>query len=269
MLQGVQKHQLETIGKYRAVVQRPGERRSENAVIFNTYPPWKPDYSYVKKIKQHQANPRSQEDKLHQIKYTVGPANNAGGETHRRLLGAAKKRLEQDREGVQVKLLHQDTGSDRPDGEVILPDGATAHLEAEHSTLSKPVKVLTNYQRAIQQDLECIFVVQQGNAKKLENILSDPVNRRGNDHEDSKGSYSYYTSEGGEFTDTDLLKDGDYRIIEITDDGLEIHNESVEAECPELETLQESELEQFCLYREEDGYCTTLGQHCVLTETDD
>ncbi|GAB7009040.1 hypothetical protein JCM31271_09830 [Halorubrum trueperi] len=123
--------------------------------------------------------------------------------------------------------------------------------------------------RATQEGRECIFVVQQGNAKKLENILT-AVNRRGQDHEDTDGSYSYYKGEDGEFTDTEiLLENGEHRIIEAGEDQIEIHNESVEAECPELDNHPEDELENFCLYREDDGHCTTLGQPCVITQVND
>ncbi|ADQ66296.1 hypothetical protein GL213_03480 [Halogeometricum borinquense] len=83
------------------------------------------------------------------------------------------------------------------------------------------------------------------------------------------GNYSHYSTKDGEFTDTSRLKTGEYLIIEISEEQLEASNEPVESECPELETLPGSELEQFCLYREEDGYCTTLGETCVLLEPDD
>ncbi len=132
------------------------------------------------------------------------------------------------------------------------------------------MKVLKNYLRATKEGRECIFVVQQGNAKKLENILSDPVNCRGQDHEDTNGSYSYYKGEDDEFTDTDtLLENGDYRTIEAGEDQIEIHNESVEAECSEPDNHPKEDLEDFCLYREDDGHCNTLGQPCVLTQADD
>lgn len=69
-----------------------------------------------------------------------------------------------------------------------------------------------------------------------------------------------------EFTDVESLADGEYRIIEVSDNDLEIHNDSVEAECPELEGNTEEDLNAFCLHREEEGFCTALGQPCVIQE---
>ncbi|MFC6717189.1 type IV secretory system conjugative DNA transfer family protein [Natrialbaceae archaeon GCM10025810] len=268
-LNQVSKKEVNQLGRFRAVLQTPDDRKQTPAVIFDTFPPWNTESSnQVEELKQEYsvASSGSKQSQV-QLGQSLGHGNNAGGEIHAQLLATAKTRLEEDREGTQVNLLYQGQGDDKPDGKVILPDGSIAHLEAEHSTLSKPVKVLTNYLRATEEDRECIFIVQQGNAKKLENILSDPVNRRGNDHEDSHGSYSYYKGEDCEFTDTEtLLENGEYRIIEAGEDQIEIHNQPVEAECPELDNHPEEDLEDFCLYREDDGHCTQLGQPCVLLE---
>ncbi len=271
-LNQVSKKQVNQLGRFRAVLQTPDEQQQTPAVIFDTYPPWtNEEQTDIEKLKKKHsvATPRNQQTTGVQLNQSLGQANNAGGKTHEQLLLTAKQKLENEKEGTQVNLLYQDPGDNKPDGKIILPDGSIAHLEAEHSTLSKPVKVLTNYQRATQQDRECIFIVQQGNAKKLENILTDPVNRRGQEHEDNHGTYSYYQTENDQFTDTESLKNGEYRIIEARENQIEIHNESVEAECPELNNHPENELKNFCLYREDDGHCTKLGQPCVLTQADD
>jgi hypothetical protein len=267
-LNQISKDDINQLGRFRGVLQTPDEQQQTPAVIFDTYPPWNTENpERVDKLKQEQSVAKHQSQKGDvELEQSLGQGNNAGGKAHEQLLVTAKKHLEEERSGVQVNLLYQGQGDDKPDGKVILPDGEIAHLEAEHSTLSKPGKVLTNLKRAQNEDRECIFVVEQGNAAKLDNILSDPVNRRGNQHEDSKGSYSYYSTEDGEITDADELEDADYRIIEIQENQLEIHNEPVEPECPELDNHPEEELEQFCLYREDDGYCTALGQTCVITQ---
>jgi len=265
MLNGVSKTELKTLGKYRAALQTPAERSQNDAVLFDTYPPWEGDRERVPDIKEKQAITSDPGGATAQVSQSLGKGNNAGGDTHKELLAHAKQQLEK-REGIQVNLLYQDTGEDKPDGKVILPDGSIAHLEAEHSTLSKPAKVLTNYHRATQEDRETIFVVEQGRAKKLENIVSDPVNRRGDTYEDENGSFDYYQADDTEFTETGDLENAEYRIIEVSDNDLEIHNEPVDAECPELDDNTQEDLEQFCLHREEDGYCTALGQPCVLLE---
>lgn len=126
--------------------------------------------------------------------------------------------------------------------------------------------MLNNYLRAAQSGRETIFVVKQGNARKLENILSDPVNRRGDRHEDEQGGFSYYTDRDEPFTDIQALEEGEYRIFEITDDQLEEHTLMDEAECPELDEFSQEELEQFCMHRDQDGFCTALGEQCVFIE---
>lgn len=196
---------------------------------------------------------------------TLGRGNNAGGDKHRELLAEAKEQLEE--RGFQVNLLYQDTGDDKPDGHVHLPDGDIAHLEAEHSTLSRPVKVLRNLKRAVKQDKEVFYVVEDGKASKLQNIVDDPKNRRGNKYNDENGGYSYYKDEDGEaFTQFKDLENAEYRVIEVKGDDLEVHDEAVEPEGPELGENSREDLEAFCLHREEDGFCTELEQSCVLLQ---
>ena len=260
MLQGIDKKQLRQLGQYRAVMQKPSETQRGPAAVFNTYPPWNANHAGINQIKDRatQAEPRTTEIKLRQ---SLGNQTSAGGEKHKQLLAEAKPDLEQ--QGYQVNLLYQADEEEKPDGHLVTPDGKTAHLEAEHSTLTKPTKVLKNLKRGTQKDREVIFVVKEGKAVKLENILSDPVNRRGSQHEDQHGTYSYYTEDGNKFTDIQAVEDADYRIIEIREDSITIHEEEVEAECPMMENHQKEELEQFCLHRD-NGHCQELGQECVL-----
>jgi len=234
-------------------------------MFFNTFPPWNADRKQVEKIKQQQAvgtEPVSEPE----VVPSLGKAANSGGKTHTRLLIGAKENLEE--RGFKVDLLYQDVGGEKPDGQVHLPDGKIAHLEVEDSTLSKPGKVLKNLQRAADQGRECIFVVKEGDKEKLENIVSDPVNRRGNNHEDQNGSYSHYTDiDGGLITDPGQLQDTGYRVLELTENDLTTR-EQTEKECPELDNNSREDLENFCLYRTDSGYCTELETGCVLHKTD-
>lgn len=142
---------------------------------------------------------------------SLGSRVNAGGPEHAELQTVAKERLEE--RGLQVNLFNQDGGESKADGEVHLPNVEVAHLEAAHSTPSKPAKVLQNFRRAIKNDAVCIFVVEQGNAAKFRNIVEDPVNRHGDKYEDEYGSYSYYTDDGDEFTDTELILDASTELL--------------------------------------------------------
>jgi hypothetical protein len=269
LLNNVSKNELKSLGKYRAALQAPAEQSQSDAVIFDAYPPWNGDRDRVPDIKQQQAITTSSNGANAQVSQSLGKGKNAGGEAHKELLATAKQRLEE-REGIQVNLLYQDTGDDKPDGKVILPDNSIAHLEAEHSTLSKPVKVLHNYQRAIEAGNEAIFAVEQGNAVKLQNILQDPKNRQGQQYEDEHGTYTYYTdTDGDPFTEFEDIENGEYRIIEIQEDQLEIHNEKIEPECPELEYNSEEELQSFCIHRDDNGFCTALETQCTLTHNDE
>jgi len=272
ILNGVDKADLGRLKQYRAVLQTPAEGDEvSQAVVFDTYPPYKGDRGRVEDWKDRRAVTGSKPGVDVKIGQSLGKGNNAGNEFHRELLKTAKQQLEE-LPGTQVQLLYQDSGADKPDGKVLMPEGV-AHLEAENSTLSKPVKVLKNYLRATEEGCECIFVVEEGNAVKLQNIISDPVNRQGSDHEDDEGSYSYYSGEDGEFTDIGLLEDeGEYRIIKVDTEELEatVHEDNIEVECPQLDNYSEEELGEFCMERDkETGYCSALGQQCVLTETDD
>ncbi|WP_336328313.1 type IV secretory system conjugative DNA transfer family protein [Halovenus sp. HT40] len=266
MLQGIDKHTLTSLGKYRAVVQKPSEKNQRNAVLFNTYPPWEADYSDVDKIKERKAAARTSTKTQVQLTQSLGNQANAGGETHQELLAAAKQDLEN--RGFHVNLLYQGQEEEKPDGHVHLPDNEVAHLEAEHSTLTKPGKVLKNLRRGVQEDREVFYVVEEGKAAKLENIVSDPVNRRGNEHKDDTGSYSYYTDDENEpITDVEGLRQAEYRILELSGDTLEEHEE-VEDECPELEHNDRGDLENFCLYRDDQGFCSALETQCVLQADD-
>ncbi|MFC7213052.1 type IV secretory system conjugative DNA transfer family protein [Saliphagus sp. GCM10025334] len=258
LLNGVDKHRLAGLGKYRAVLQTPHNGRQSSAIIFDTYPPWNGNPEQINEIKQQQTV--TGESPSVRFEQSLGRGRNAGGKIHAQLLTKAKEELEE--RGLRVDLLYQSEGESKPDGKVHLPDGSIAFLEAEHSTLTKPVKVLRNLQRAADHNVECIFVVEQGNAEKLQNILSDPVNRRGHDHRDQHGTYSYYTADDGEFLDTDPVKDAEYRILELGEQ-LELHKDSIK-QCPELNAQNRERLERFCVFREEDGYCTELRQPCVL-----
>jgi hypothetical protein len=264
MLPGITKTQLTTLGRYRAALQTPDQQQQEDAVILNTYPPYTADRD-TNKIKQ-QAKPQATPTQTTSptTSTSLGNTANAGGEKHATLLKNAKQELEN--RGFQVNLLYQDQGSNQPDAHAHLGD-EVLHLEAEHTTLTKPAKVLQNLRRAHQQKRETIFAVEPQKAHKLENILQDPVNRRGNEHEDQKGTYSYYTDTDGQpVTDTQELKNAEYRILQVTQQNVEQHQTGQTPECPQLGEHPEQELQNFCLYREDDGYCTELGQQCVLTE---
>ncbi|WP_159903618.1 type IV secretory system conjugative DNA transfer family protein [Salinirussus salinus] len=266
MLQGVDKTTLTSLGKYRAAVQKPSEENQRNAVLFNTYPPWEADYSDVDKIKQEKAAARTSNKTQVQLTQSLGNQANAGGETHQELLAAAKQDLEE--RGFHVNLLYQGQEEEKPDGHVHLPNQEVAHLEAENSTLSKPGKVLKNLRRGVEEDREIFYVVEEGKAAKLENIVSDPVNRRGSEHEDENGTYNYYTVDGEPITQIDELKQAEYRVLELAGDTLEEHEE-IEDECPELDHNQRDDLENFCLYRDDSGFCSALETQCVLTTSDD
>ena len=248
MLQGVEKQQLKSLGKYRAAVQKPSERSYSSATFFSTYPPWNVDRDHVDQIKKRQT-PRTDTDTDIGLSPSLGQGTNAGGEKHAELLEKAKERLEE--RGLQVNLLYQGEGESKPDGHVHLPNG-TAHLEAEHTTLTKPAKVLQNFRRAVNDDVECIFVVEQGNAAKLRSIVEDPVNRNGDEHEDEHGSYSYYTTDGDEFTDTEPVLDGEYRIIEVGEDSLTVH-EPGESEDEESSIDELREKDRVVLNRIQNG----------------
>ncbi|AZH26683.1 type IV secretory system conjugative DNA transfer family protein [Haloplanus aerogenes] len=262
MLHGLDRDTLTSMGKYRAAVQKPAERTQQNAITFDTYPPWNADYSDVEQIKRQSSADRASRTEL-QIEQSLGNQANAGSKKHQELLAQAEKQLEE--RGFQTHLFHQGHEEEKPDGHVHLPDGELAHLEAECQTLSKPAKVLKNLRRGLEEEREVLFVVEEGNAAKLENIVSDPVNRRGSEYEDENGSYSYYTDDGESVTDVEVLKQVEYRILELSGEELQ-ERQKTEMECPELEYSTREDLEVACLYRNEDDFCTELGTKCVLLE---
>jgi hypothetical protein len=110
------------------------------------------------------------------------------------------------------------------------------------------------------------FVVARGDGHKLAAILEDPVNRRGSDHDDEEGTFSYYADGDEEFTAVDELT-ADYEIFEVAEDGtVTLFDPEAEPECPELGKSERSELEAFCLYRTEGGHCEKLGIPCVILD---
>lgn len=264
MLNGVDKTTLKALGKYRAVVQKPAEEQHQPAIVFDTYPPWTVDADHITTIKREGIHATQQQaDTL--LSQTLGRDASAGGERHRELLAAAKDYLEQE-PGVQVNLLYQEAGDEKPDGHILQPDGDIAFLEAEASTLSRPVKVLRNVFRAAMENASIVFVVEKGEATKLRNIVDDPVNRRGSEHEDDEGSFSYYVDEDGDpITNIEELTGIDYTVLEVDGNG-QVHEPgtSDDITCPELDTSTEEELAAFCLFRDDDGFCDELGQPCVL-----
>jgi len=262
MLQGVDRSDLAGLGRYRAVVQTPSEQSLQNAVFFDTYPPWETDCDEVEMRKEAGTVARKRSEPVN-LNPSLGKMSNAGGEVHKQLLVRAKERLES--RGFDVDLFYQDHGDEKPDGRVRLPTGETAYLEAEHSTLSKPGKVLRNLQRGLEQGCEVFFVVEEGKGSKLESILSDPVNRRGNSQEDTDGSFSYYTDDLDRVA-VEGFRQADYRILEIGDE-INQQGPADRRDCPELPSNDREELENFCFYRE-DGYCSELGTECVLLNDD-
>jgi hypothetical protein len=262
MFQGIHRDTLTSLGQYRSALQKPGQQNQTQAKVISTFPPWNETRDNVDQIKQDQTT-TDQDAETIELKTSLGKQANAGKEKHQQLLTAAETELES--RGFQVDLLYQGPGEEKPDGYVHMPDGTKAHLEAEQSTLTKPAKVLKNLYRAHQQDRETIFAVEQGNAEKLENIVSDPVNRHGNEHRDENGSYSYYTdSQGQPIDNIQELATAEYRILEIPTQQEEAE---AEPECPELGgDLSREELQTFCQYRDEDGFCTELKSQCVLQE---
>lgn len=170
MLRGVSKTELTGMGKYRAVIQIPGAGQYSHATFFDTYPPYPGKLSQedIEEVKDRATTPG--ESREPSIERSIGESAAAGGEVHATLLKDAKQYLEFE-EDVQVNLLHQDS-DEKPDAHVI-GDGGVAHLEAEHTTLSKREKVLENFERAQKQGRECIFIVKENKVDRLHDILED------------------------------------------------------------------------------------------------
>lgn len=182
------------------------------------------DRDHVAHLKREATIPAATEQDAANLRPSLDLGANSGGEIHTTLLETAKEQLEE--RGFRVDLLHQGPGDEKLGGHVHLPDETIAHLEAEHATLSKPAKVLHNLLRAAEHGCECIFVVEAGNATKLRNIIADPVNRHGTQFDDEQGGFSYYTDDGEEsFTEIDQLENPEYRILEVTDDGVVLSEE--------------------------------------------
>jgi len=258
VMKGVQKPDLAALEKYRAAVQMPGEREQRSAVIVDTYPPWtgERDEAEVNRVKSERT-PASKQTDI-EIDVDTGAGGAAGGEKHDELLSKAQNVLKDREDVARVSVGYQD-GSSKPDGTVIFENGEKANLEAEHSTLSKPAKVLENYLRAAEQDREVFFVVKQAETGKLESIVSDPVNRHGDSYEDEHGGFDYYRGEDGrEFTELDELEETGFQVLGLT----------LESDCPEIGSYGREELVEFCMHRDEDGHCDALGQPCVLLNGD-
>jgi len=215
MLRGTSQKQLTSLGDFRAILQTPGTHQRGKARVIDTYPPWNTDNIELNSLKDR-SSPTT--ETVEPTSLFLGNGTNSGGKKHRELLSTAENELEE--RGLQVKILYQDAGDDKPDGEVQLPDGSTTNLEAEHGTLSKPGKVLENLRRAVEQGRECIFIVEQGKAGKLYSILSDPVNRNGKEYSDEQGKFNYYQEDGEPINDLDWLEEAEYRIMELSENGL-------------------------------------------------
>jgi len=170
MLRGIKRSQLTGLGKYRAVLQTLSDGQYNDATLFNTYPPFEGRLTdeEIESVKDKATI--LGETRETSIERSTGTTAAAGSETHDQLLKEAKQYLEFE-EDVQVNLLHQD-GSEKPDAHIICEDGV-AHLEAEHSTLSKPEKVLKNLERGREEDREVVFIVEENQLQRLNNILED------------------------------------------------------------------------------------------------
>lgn len=264
MLVGLDKGGLQRLGQYRAAMQHPDTAQRE-AVTFGTFPPWTGDRDEqgVAKLKQDgtKASDDEKRDASLNQAMKLGPGGNAGDQLHTMLLRQAQEYLEARPAVLQVNLLHQDVGDERPDGEIIKENGDVANLEAEVSTLSNPAKVLKNVHRAAADDRKAVFIVEQSMAPLLESILADPTRQDGD----------YYTGDDGEpFTAVDVVEDAETRVLVRTEQGRVMdYGKGHADDCPELdEDTTEEELQALCLHRDEDGYCSLLDGPCVVTAND-
>jgi len=169
MLNGLKRDKLTSLGKYRAVIQTPDEKSYSEATVFDTYPPYhqKLDTDEVEQIKEEATFPGENRDT--RIERSTGDTPVSGGKKHDELLKEAIDYLEFEEE-VKTLSLNQD-GSSKPDAKIIHDSGEISHLEAENSTLTKPEKVLTNLERAQEEDRECIFIVEEEKLDRLKDIL--------------------------------------------------------------------------------------------------
>lgn len=267
-LRGIDKDTLTALDDYRAVLQKP----RGDALVFTTLPPYDGvhDDAAIETIKTRStvADEAERQEASFRREVGLGPGGNAGEQYHARLLKKAKAYLESRPEVVRVNITYQEIGEEKSDGEVIQMNGV-ANLEAEASTVDNPARVLKNFKRAIDADRQCIFVVNERYVDRLKAVITDPVNRRGDDHVDENGSFSYYMAEGEPFTDIEpikeAVKDGEYRLLVLTERGnLRDHAKASADECPKLNEFSRNELETECMYRDDDGHCSLLDAECVL-----
>ena len=265
LLNGISREELKDLGKFRAVVQRPSTHRNLSAVTFDTYPPWESDAdAEPAKSKSLQDYPPLR-DQTQEVVTQKGKASLVGKAEHGELLKAAHDHFTD--EGYHVNILHQEAGEDKTDAELVEEDGTRINLEAESTTLTSPGKVLKNVQRAAEQEREMVFVVDYGNGQKLQNILSDPVNRRGREHEDADGRFAYYQRDGEPVEDIDCVDDVEWRIFEKHGGELVAFDGDQDLDCPQLPEEDESSLRDFCLYRDpEDNHCSKLEAPCVFAD---
>lgn len=126
-------------------------------------------------------------------KPAVGTNRTSGGEGHSKALKRIDATLHAN--GWTMKTVEQDS-LDLPDARAYHPDMAqVAHVEAEHTTPEVPMKVIQNYLKAAEKNALCLAVVEERPddplhwAHRVENILSDPVKRHGDD-----GTVELYTN---------------------------------------------------------------------------
>lgn len=111
----------------------------------------------------------------------TGAVGSAGGTSHDAVLMDTETALTE--RGFSVDILEQD-GSEQPDATATHPDhDDDFNIEAETTTPDRPAKVLQNLKRAHEADRIPLFVVRPGDsdtkwAKRIENILSPPVQER-------------------------------------------------------------------------------------------
>ncbi|WP_273837823.1 type IV secretory system conjugative DNA transfer family protein [Halococcus sp. PRR34] len=131
-------------------------------------------------------------------KPAVGTNRTSGGEGHSKALKRIDAALHAN--GWTMKTVKQDS-LDLPDARAYHPDMAqVAHVEAEHTTPEVPMKVIQNYLKAAEKNALCLAVVEERPddplhwAHRVENILSDPVKKHGDD-----GTVELYTNSDEEF----------------------------------------------------------------------
>ena len=270
-LNGVDRERLDNLNSYNAFLQVPSKGSRPNADRVETYPPWNPDRSReeVEELKEELAvgsDTGSVGFEAEAVDET-GESVTAGSSLHDTVLDAASTRLEELPNVQSVAITEQGEGVSKPDGIVFYESGQKAYVEVELSSLSKPAKVLTNLRRADEAGAECIFAVQEGDRDRLENIVEDPVNRSGDEHEDDDGSFSYYRDgDGGEYDEIGFVDDADYQVLEITEEEVMAVQHDLEDLCPFIDERPKEKLEEDngCLARRDDGYCLELERECVL-----